>query len=111
MIFANNVYSVWVDGFFVGIAEREDYAWDVVNDAINGFRKPLYDDDIPDRVQINKINVNRWYIYDAHNCSDKLSDDNIICYSCVATKNCMNVLNELNLEKERLEAKLRAMDL
>lgn len=111
MIFANNVYIIYVDGIFIGVAEKEDYAWDVVNDAINGFSKPLYDDDIPDRVEIVKINVNRWYIYNAHNCSDKLSDNNIMCYSCTATKECMNILNELNLEKERLEAKLRAMAL
>ena len=111
MIFKHSIYSVFVDGMFAGVADREDGIWEVVGDAINGFRKPLYDDDIADRVEVSKINVNRWYIYDAHNCSDKLSDDNIMCYNCIATEQCTDILNELSLELEREQARKRAMAL
>ena len=108
MIFTNNVYVIYVDGNFVGVTEEYDYISDIAQDGVNGVSEPILDDDFADRVDYYKINVNRYCIYDSHNCSDKLSDDSIMCYDLSATINCMNVLNRLNLEKERAEAKLRA---
>ena len=111
MIFKGNVYVAYVDGIFAGIAEDEYEITDVANDFVNGVSKPLYDDDMADRVWYDIINVNRWYYYDEHNCSDKLSNKNIMCYDQMETINCVNIMNKENLQKERAEAKLRAMAL
>ena len=104
-------FVVFVDGLFAGIAEREDYCADVADNFVNGVRKPLMDDDYPDRVWYHKIDVNRWYQYDQYNCSDKLSDDNIMCKNDTETEKCVKILNKLSLELEREQARLRALQL
>ena len=103
------LYSVFLDGAFVGVCENEDEGWDIAQDHLNGV-DPLLDDDV-DRVWVHKIDVNRWYVYNQHNCSDKLSDNNIMCYDGYATQNCCNTLNEYALQQEREDAKVRALAL
>lgn len=109
-MFLEEVFVVYLDGNFVGICEDEDLAVDMAQDHINGF-DVLLDDDMPDRLCCHKIGINRWYLYDQYNCSDKLSEDSIFCHNYDATKKCVRKMNALTLEKERAEAKLRAMTL
>ena len=102
------LYSVFLDGKFIGFTDDEDYAWEIAQDYLNGY-DVLYDDDYPDRVWCHKIDINRWYYYDNYNCSDKLSDDNIYCYNDRATDKCVKIMNKQNREIERAKAKLRAL--
>lgn len=111
MIFKENVYLVSVDGLFAGICEDEYEIADVASDFVNGVREPLYDDDIPDRLFWDTINVNRYIHTSKYNCYDKIENKYIMCYNQEETKKCMNELNKVNLEKERAEAKLRALKL
>lgn len=104
------MYIVWVDGFFEGVTEEEDYVWDIVGDAINGVSAPLIDDDIPDRVEINKIDVNR-YERIGKNVCDKLSNFSVLCSSLIDCEEALEHMNKLQLEAERAEAKLRALAL
>ena len=104
------MYIIWVDGNFVGVTEEEDYCWDIVGDAVNGVTKPILDDDIPDRVEINKINVNR-YVTERNNICDKLSNFSVLCGSSSQVEDTLNHMNNTQLEKERAEAKIRAMAL
>ena len=103
------LYSVFLDGSFIGVTEAEDLGWEIAQDYLNGY-DTLYDDDV-DRVETHKIDVNRWYMYDEYNCSDKLSDENIMCYGYHETINCVNIVNILSLQQEREEAKQRALQL
>lgn len=50
------IYIVFVDEWFVGIAESEEEVMDIAADCTNGTPKPLYDDDIPDRVWWEEVN-------------------------------------------------------
>ena len=111
MIFKENVYLVCVDGLFAGITEDEYEIGDIASDFVNGVRKPLYDDDMPNRLFWDTINVNRYIYTNEHNCYDKIEDKYIMCYNKEETKKCMNELNKLNLEKERAEAKHKALQL
>lgn len=108
-MFLQKVYSVFLDGNFVGICENEDECWEVAQDHINGI-DVLLDDDV-DRVGWNEINVNKWYFYNEHNCSSNTTEENIMCYDYHETLNCVKTMNKMELAKERAEAKLRAMDL
>ena len=105
----NELYSIFLDGEFLGICNDEYEGWEIAQNHLNGIDN-LLDDDV-DRVQIHKIDVNRWYIYDQHNCSDKLSDNNILCYNGHSTENCCKTLNNYALQQERIEAKQRALTL
>lgn len=104
------MYIIWIDGNFVGVTEEEDYCWDIVEDAVNGVTKPILDDDIPDRVEINKINVNR-YEASNNNVCDKLSDFSILCANSQNCEKALEHMNKLQLKAERAEAKIRAMAL
>lgn len=83
----------------LGVTADEYEAWEIVSNF-------KYD---AERLEIHCIDVNRWYFYDAHNCSDKLSDDNVMCYDYEATLNCAKILNKINLQQEREEARKRAL--
>ena len=110
-MFLGEVYSVFLDGNFIGIAEDEYECIEIAENANNGVGKPLYDDDLADRVWWHTINVNR-YFYDYHKyTNDKLSDDSILCYSNDDYKEAVKKLNKIQLETERAEAKLRALAL
>lgn len=109
-MFKQEVYVVYVDGNFCGITEYEYEIVELADDYVNGVAKPLLDDDIPDRVYWNIINVNRFY-RDGQTVSDKLSDNSFLCYNHIECENAVEQMNTLNLEKERLEAKLRALQL
>lgn len=111
MIFEDTIYMVYVDGLFAGIAEDESYIGDVANDFVNGVRQPLYDDDYADRVFWDTINVNR-YVFDyKYYPIDKLSDKSFLCRTQDDCREAIKQLNELNLQKERAEAKIRALQL
>lgn len=58
MKFNEKIYSVVVDGFFAGLAESEEEIADIAADCTNGISRPLYDDDIPDRVWWDVIHIN-----------------------------------------------------
>jgi hypothetical protein len=109
-MFDNNVYIVYLDGSFAGICEDELECWEVAQDVNNGVGKPLTDDDFPDRVWYDTININRYY-KDGKNVCDKISNDSFLCASDIDAIDGVKKCNELNLERERLEAKLRAMAL
>lgn len=104
------LYSVFLDGKFVGVCEEEDMAWEVAQNYLNG-EDTLYDDDV-DRVWYHKIDVNRWHmVANQYNCSDKLSKDNIMCKNKDETEKCIRILNKFSLQEEREQAKKRAMAL
>lgn len=114
MIFNHIIYVVFVDGELVGLCEDEDYIWDIAQNVVNGTSRPLTDDNFYDRVHYSTIRVNRWevnktsplHITDRYAC-----ERDIFCYDYVEAKNQEKYLNKLNLERERLEAKIRAMTL
>ena len=108
-MFLGVVYSVFLDGKFVGIAEDEYECVEVAENANNGVGNTLYDDDLADRVRWHKININR-YSYDYHKIpNDRISNDNILYYSNDDYKEAIKKLNKIHLETERDEAKLRAL--
>lgn len=109
-MFDNEVYIVYVDGNFCGIAEDEYEAVDLANDYVNGFTKPLLDDDMADRLYWDIININRFYC-SRQTVEDKLSDNSFLCYNKTECANAVEQLNKLNLKKEKMEAKIRAMEL
>ncbi len=110
MIFKNTTYIVTVDGFFEGITENEHEIADIVADATNGVTSPVLDDDYCDRVFVDEINTNR-FVADRQSVTDKLSDDTILCYNTDECNNAVEQLNALNLQRLRLEAKIRAENL
>ena len=66
---------------------------------------------MPDRVWYEKININRFY-NDGKNIIDKIEPQkSILCYNEGEAKNGSEKLNEINIKKERAEAKIRAMTL
>lgn len=101
------LYSVTVDGFFEGITDDEDVCWDIVADATNGVKAPILDDDIPDRVEIQEIDINRYYKYGKNIC-DKLTGRCILCATDFNAIDGVKAFNRINLERERAEAKIRA---
>lgn len=58
-MYINKLYLVYVDGFFEGITNNKYKIYDIANNAVNGVSTPLIDDDIPDRVFVKKISINR----------------------------------------------------
>lgn len=109
-MFLKEVFVVYLDENFVEITEEEDYIWDLVQDHVNGTPYPLTDDNFCDRVFWHKIETGRYYI-DGQTIRDKLSDKNIFCGTQTDAEYGVKQMNELQLEKERAEAKLRAMTL
>ena len=75
-MFLQKIYSVFLDGNFVGICENEDECWEVAQNHINGI-DVLLDDDV-DRVEWNEININKWYYHSEHNCSSISTNENVI---------------------------------
>ena len=111
MIFNNTIYIVYLDGLLAGICEDEDCVWDIAQNCVNGTPYPLTDDNFPDRVWYEIINVNRWKICDkAVKCvEDKYTGKSILCSTTTEAENAVDILNHVDLEREREEAKLRAM--
>lgn len=103
-----SMYSVFLDGNFVGTCASEYEVYDTAQDHVNG-HDILFDDDM-DRVTYSKIDVNQFYRY-GNNVCDKLSDDSWLCASSNDVEDSLNKLNSLAIEKERLEAKIRAITL
>ena len=109
-MFLENVYIVFLDGNFAGITEEEDLIWEVAQDYTNGTPHPLTDDNFCDRVFWNKIETGRYY-RDGQSICDKFSNKTIFCGNYIEAIEGATQMNELQLEKERAEAKLRAMAL
>ena len=103
------LYNVYLDGIFIGVVEEEDYAWNLAENHTNGTSTPLYDDDV-DRVWTEEINVNR-FVRDYMSIVDRFTNQSILCGSYTVANDGVEIYNKLQLEKERAEAKIRAMTL
>jgi len=107
----DTMYLVYVDGNFEGITDDEYLICDIVADATNGVTNPVLDDDYPDRVFYDTININRYVSYGTYGIKDKVLNSHIMCYNKEEKENALKQLNALNFEKERAKARLRAMTL
>ena len=107
-MFLGEVYSVFVDGMFVGVCENEDECLDVAQNHLNGI--DILSDDNIDRVFWNSINVNRFY-RKGQNICDYFSNISILCADYMIAKDGIRKLNKMNIERERAEAKIRALQL
>lgn len=58
-MYINKLYLVYVDGFFEGITNDKYKICDIADNAVNGVSPPLIDDDIPNRVFVEEININK----------------------------------------------------
>lgn len=58
-MYINKLYLVYVDGFLKGITDNKYKICDIADNAVNGVSTPLINDDIPDRVFVEKISINR----------------------------------------------------
>ena len=107
------MYFVYVDEIFEGITNDEDLICDVVADATNGIKTSVLDDDYPDRVFYDKININRFVESEetVFHIIDKMTGNTLMCYNKDERNDAIKQLNALNFAKERLEAKERAMTL
>ena len=105
------MYAVFLDGDYVGLAEDEFECADVAENANNSVGMPLCDDDWEDRVWWEKINVNRWVQCEqALKCvEDKYTGESILCSSITEVQEALNILNKADLEREKAEAKVRAL--
>lgn len=103
------LYVAFLDGKYVGIADNEYEAFDIAEEETHGGR-PLYDDEIADRFLCCKINVNRWVQCEkAPKCiEDKYSGKSIMCAS-TSVQNELDILNKEDLNRERAEARVRAL--
>ena len=109
MVIYKAVYMVYLDGIFIGIVEEEDYAWNFAEDYSNGTPAQLHLDDI-DRVYTRKIDVNRFQ-RDYKSIVDRITNRSVLCADYMIAEFGVEHFNKLQLEKERAEAKLRAMTL
>lgn len=105
------LYLVYLDGNFVGITDDEMECWEIAQNHVNGY-DTLLDDDV-DRVWWETIDVNRWkQCNNAILCAeDKYTGETIVCNSIMEVKKVVPYLNQLDLQRERAEAKLRALAL
>lgn len=103
------LYNVYLDGNLIGVVEEEDYAWNFAEDHTNGTPMQLYDDDV-DRVWTEEINVNR-FVRDYMSIVDRITNRSILCATYPIADFGVEYFNKLQLEKERAEAKIRAMTL
>lgn len=103
------LYNVYLDGYLIGIVEEEDYAWNFAEDYSNGTPIQLHHDDV-DRVSTQKINVNR-FVRDFMSIVDRFTNKSTLCAGYTIANDGVERYNELQLEKERAEAKIRAMTL
>lgn len=113
------VYIVFLDGIFCGVAEEEYECWNVASNCINN---SLLDDDV-DRVSYHKINYERFSYEKEGNCIRDNYDMTYVMdkyepkWYCGKPNNFYTIkelckkINAIDLERERAEAKLRAMEL
>ena len=112
MIFNHTIYVIYIDGIYAGICEDESYIWDTAQNVINNVSEPLTDDNFCDRVSYCTINVNRWEVNNKSplHINDKYeTEKDIFCYDYAEAQAQAKYLNKLDIERERAEAKLRAM--
>ena len=107
----DTMYLVYVDGNFEGITDDEYLICDIVADATNGVTNPVLDDDYPNRVFYDTININRYVSCGTYNIKDKVLNSYLMCYNKEEKEKAIKQLNALNFEKERAKAKLRAIAL
>ena len=109
-MFNGDVFLIYVDDNFVGIAEDEMYIYDIASDSINGITQPLTDDDMGDRLYYEKINVNQFY-RSGKNIVNKSTNESILCASTEEAQKGVDMFNDINLQRERAEAHIRAINL
>ena len=110
MIFDKPIYTVFLDGDFIGITDDEMECWEIAEQHTYGTPNILHHDDV-DKVWWNTIDINR-FNGSSYCIYDKLQEiDNFLCYNRYEAEKCCKEMNKLNLQKERLEAKERAMTL
>lgn len=102
------VYSVFLDGNFIGTCTDEDEVYTVAQDHVNGY-DTILDDDM-DRVTYTKIDVNQFYRYGKNVC-DKFENTSFLCASINDVEDSLKKLNAMAIQKERAEAKIRALAL
>ena len=111
MDFNKTIYSVYLDGFFVGLTNNEDECWEIAEEDTYGTKDILHHDEV-DRVWWHKINVNRFENDSTYIIKDKQQEfNNKICCNRYEAEKLCEKMNKINLEKEKLEAKLRALNL
>lgn len=103
------LYNVYLDGDFIGVVEEKDFAWNYAENHTNGTPMQLHHDDV-DRVWTQEINVNR-FVRDYMSIADRFTNQSILCGSYTTANDGVEMYNKLQLEKERAEAKIRAMTL
>ena len=103
-------HIVFLDGMLAGVCEDEYEIWDIADNVNNGIKTPLTDDSFADRVFWHTIDVNRYTVH-SQTITDKITGKTILCYNPMSAKEGCKMLNDNELERERTEAKLRALAL
>ena len=80
----------------------------MAQDHVNGY-DTILDDDM-DRVTYTKIDVNQFYRYGKNVC-DKFENTSFLCASINDVEDSLKKLNAMAIQKERAEAKIRALAL
>lgn len=113
MIFQKDTFVIYVDDTYAGICDSEFDIWDTAQNFVNGCSISLTDDNFCDRVSYYIINVNRWKVDNKYKrcIEDKYSKNNILCHNDFEAEIQEQHLNSIDIERERAEAKLRAMAL
>lgn len=109
-MFNGDVFFIYVDDNFVGITEDEMYIYDMASNSVNGITQPLTDDDMGDRLYYEKINVNQFY-RSGKNIVNKSINASILCASTEEAQQGVDMFNNINLQRERAEAHIRAINL
>lgn len=109
-MFNGDVFFIYVDDNFVGIVEDEMYIYDMASNSINGITQPLTDDDMGDRLYYEKININQFY-RSGKNIVNKNTNESILCANTKEAQKGVDMFNDINLQKERAEAYIRAINL
>lgn len=109
-MFNGDVFLIYVDDNFVGIAEDEMNIYDIASNSVNGITQPLTDDDMGDRLYYERINVNQFY-RSGKNIVNKSTNASILCASTEEAQQGVDMFNNINLQRERAEAHIRAINL
>lgn len=109
-MFNGDVFLIYVDDNFVGIAEDEMNIYNIASNSVNGITQPLTDDDMGDRLYYEKINVNQFY-RSGKNIVNKITNESILCANTEETQKGVDMFNNINLQRERAEAHIRAINL
>lgn len=109
-MFNGDVFFIYVDDNFVGIVEDEMNIYDIASNSVNGITQPLTDDDMGDRLYYKKINVNQFY-RSGKNIVNKITNESTLCANTKEAQKGVDMFNNINLQRERAEAHIRAINL